>query len=227
MARVTNKLTDTAIRSSALKSGRHSDGGGLYLSVSASGSRSWVFMWVANGKRREMGLGSYPDVSLAKARTKAASCRVAIGDGRDPIAERAKETEPSFGDCADTFLESMEGSWRNDKHRAQWRMTLEVYCKPIRARRVSLIDTAAVLSVLNPIWQSKPETASRLRGRIERVLDFAKAKGWRAGENPAQWRGHLKSILPPRAVLSRGHHPAMPYAQLSCCRFGGHEVRLA
>lgn len=210
MARTLHKLTDAKAKS-ALKPGRHSDGGGLYLNVTPTGSKSWVFMWVRDGKRREMGLGAYPVVSLAAARKKAQECREDVAAGRDPIAERAKEAEPSFGECADRFLASMEASWRNEKHRAQWRMTLTEYCKPIQSKRVSQIGTDDVLKVLQPIWGSKPETASRLRGRIERVLDYARAKGWRNGENPALWRGHLKNILPPRQKLTRGHHAAMPY----------------
>jgi integrase len=214
MPRTLSKLTDSYLRSDRLKSGRHSDGGGLYLNVSTTGAKSWLFMWVRGGKRREMGMGNYPAISLAKARTQAAGNRTSVLDGRDPIAERSREADPSFGDCADAFLGSLEGSWRNDKHRAQWRMTLTVYCEKIRGRRVSEIGTGDVLTVLQPIWRDKPETASRLRGRIERVLDYATARGWRNGENPARWRGHLKSILPPRVMLSRGHHAAMPYADV-------------
>jgi integrase len=209
-----HKLTDVVAKSDRLKAGRHGDGGGLYLNVSPSGSKSWLFMWVREGRRREMGLGAYPAVTLSKARTRAAECRAAVEDGRDPIAEREREAEPTFGECADKFLASMESSWRNAKHRAQWKMTLDVYCGPIRAKRVSTIGTEDVLNVLNPIWQEKQETASRLRGRIERVLDFAKARGWRSGENPALWRGHLKSVLPARQKLTRGHHAAMPYDQV-------------
>jgi integrase len=134
--------------------------------------------------------------------------------GRDPIAERNREAEPSFAECVDQFLASMQESWRNEKHRAQWQMTLTAYCKPIGGKRVSAITTEDVLGVLSPIWQQKSETASRLRGRIERVLDFAKAMGWRSGENPALWRGHLKNILPARQKLTRGHHAAMPYADV-------------
>jgi integrase len=210
MARATNKLTDTECKA-AIKPGMLGDGGGLYLNVKSSGAKSWVVIWKQNGKRNEMGLGAYPTVKLAKARALAVECRQAVAEGRNPIAERKQEAVPSFGDCADMFLTSMEGQWRNEKHRAQWRMTLERYASPLRAKLVSDISTDDVLKVLTPIWQSKAETASRLRGRIERVLDYAKARGWRTGENPALWRGHLKNILPARQKLSRGHHPAMPY----------------
>lgn len=210
MARAHNKLTDIGCRT-ASRPGLHSDGGGLYLNVKPSGAKSWAFIWKRDGKRHEMGLGAYPAVALAKARAKAVDCRQAVADGRNPISERQKEAVPSFGECADMFLESMSGQWRNEKHRAQWKMTLERYAAPIRAIKVSDIGTDDVLKVLSPIWQEKPETASRLRGRIERVLDFAKVRGWRTGLNPALWRGHLKSILPARQRLTRGHHAAMPY----------------
>lgn len=210
MARALHKLSDAAAKATR-KAGRHSDGGGLYLNVSPTGTKSWLFMWVTDGKRREMGLGAYPAVSLAVARHKAGECRLAVAGGGDPIAARDREEVPTFGECCEKFLASMEKSWRNEKHRAQWRMTLTEYGKSITNRRVSAVHTEDVLSILNPIWLSKPETASRLRGRIERVLDFAKVKGWRLGENPALWRGHLKNVLPARRKLTRGHHAAMPY----------------
>ena len=215
MTRALHKLSDAAAKSSTLKGGRHSDGGGLYLNVTKSGSKSWLFMWQPiGGKRHEMGLGQYPSVTLAIARAKAAEYRQMVATGRDPLAEKRKEVEPTFAGCVDSFLSSMEGQWRNPKHRAQWRMTLTEYCRPIAALKVSAVGTEQVLQVLNPIWTAKPETASRLRGRIERVLDFAKVKGWRSGENPALWRGHLKNVLPARRKLTRGHHAAMPYAQV-------------
>ena len=121
MARSLNKLTDTYLRSEKLTTGRHSDGGGLYLNVTASGAKSWVFMWVVNGKRHEMGLGGYPSVPLAKARTIATANRALVAEGVDPIAARDKASEPTFSECADLFPGSMEASWRNEKHRAQWR----------------------------------------------------------------------------------------------------------
>ncbi len=212
--RALSKLTDAKVKSGGLKQGRLSDGGGLYLNVSPTGSKSWLFMWVRDGKRREMGLGGYPAVPLQKARLLADACRKSVADGRDPLAEKDKPAEPSFAECVDLFLASMDGSWRNPKHRAQWRMTLTTYCQPLQEAKVRDIGTDEVLSVLSPIWQDKPETASRLRGRIERVLDFAKVRGWREGENPALWRGHLANVLPPRRKLTRGHHAAMPYADV-------------
>lgn len=213
MARATSKLTDIECKA-ASKPGMLGDGGGLYLDVKPSGAKSWAFIWKAKGKRREMGLGAYPAVTLAKARKLAGAHREAVAEGRNPIAERQKEAEPTFAECADMFLASMEGQWRNEKHRAQWRMTLREYAQPLSAKKVSEVGTDDVLKVLNPLWKKRPETASRLRGRIERVLDFAKARGWRAGENPALWRGHLKNILPPRQRLTRGHHAAMPYGDI-------------
>ena len=232
MARNGNRLTDVKAKSDALETGRHADGGGLYLNVSKSGSKSWVFLWndKAMGKRREMGLGSYPTISLASARKLAARHRVAIADGRNPLTEKQMEKEPTFAECADLFLATMETSWRNDKHRAQWHMTLsDTYCARIRKKRVSQITTQDVLGVLSPIWNTKNETASRIRGRIERVLNYAKVKGWRDGENPAVWRGNLENVLPKRSGLTRGHHAALPYddAPSFFQALAGHEAMAA
>jgi integrase len=192
--------------------GRHSDGGGLYLNITSSGARSWVFMWKVDGKRREMGLGALRDVPLARARARAAEARQKLADGLDPIAARDNKPQVmTFGEAADALIESMSSSWRNEKHRAQWKMTLTAYCEPLRAKPVTEIGTEDVLKVLQPLWTTKPETASRLRGRIERVFDFARARGQRTGENPARWRGHLDAVLPKRARLTRGHHKAMPF----------------
>jgi integrase len=131
--------------------------------------------------------------------------------GRDPITDRNRQQEKTFGECADLYIASMEGNWRNEKHRYQWRQTLTNYCRAIRQKPVATISTDDVLQVLKPIWTTKSETASRLRGRIELTLDFARARGWREGENPARWRGHLRNVLPPRKRLSRGHLAAMDY----------------
>lgn len=211
MTRALNTLNDVKAKN-IKKAGRHSDGGGLYLNVAKGGSKSWLFMWTRDGKRREMGLGAYPAIGLATARAAATKFREVVALGGDPIADKAKEEEPTFARCAEMFLETMKSGWRNEKHQDQWEMTLgDAYCKDIRSLRVSNIGTDHVLKVLSPIWTEKAETASRLRGRIERVLDFAKARGWRSGENPAAWRGNLKLLLPSRKRLSRGHHSAMPY----------------
>lgn len=191
--------------------GRHSDGGGLYLWVrpGASGVRkSWIFRYHLHGKRREIGLGSAADVTLAKAREAAANAREAVAAGKEPLSKPSARV--TFGDVADQLVADLSPGWRNSKHAAQWRMTLTVYAADLRAMPVSDVDTAAVLKVLTPLWQEKPETASRLRARIERVLDAAKARGMRDGENPARWGNHLKLMLPKPRKLTRGHHAAMP-----------------
>jgi integrase len=215
MARTLNKLSDVAVKAEKA-SGRHSDGGGLYLNVTRSGTKSWLFMWTPKGSksRVEMGLGAYPAVSLAKARTRAAECRAMVADGLDPIAERDREAEPTFKKCAEQFIETMKVSWQNEKHRYQWEQTLGTPCELIHEKRVSLITVEDVVAVLRPIWVTKKETASRLRGRIEKVLNYAKVKGWRSGENPAAWRGNLENALPARKSADKGHHAAMPYVDV-------------
>lgn len=214
MARQVDKLTARTV--ATLKTpGRHSDGAGLYLVVDKSGAKRWVFIYRERGtsRLREMGLGSTLAVSLAKARELAAAARALLADGLDPIAARAVEasTVPTFGDYADKYVDTIAPSLRNAKHVHQWRVTLREYAAPLRSRPLDEITTADVLAVLQPIWTTKNETASRLRGRIERVLDAAKVEGLRTGENPALWRGHLSHVLPKRQRLARGHHPAMPY----------------
>jgi integrase len=213
MSKQLHKLSARSV-ATLTKPGRHSDGGGLYLNITATGARSWVFMWKVAGKRREMGLGSLRDVPLAKARERAADARQKLADGLDPIAVRDKPKVMTFGEAADALIESMSSSWSSNKHRAQWRMTLAVYCEPLRSKPVAEIGAEDVLKILQPLWATKPETASRLRGRIERVLDFARARGQRSGENPARWRGNLDALLPKRAKLMRGHHKAMPFDDL-------------
>ena len=197
------------------KPGRHSDGGGLYLSIDGDGRRRWVFMYVRRGRRVELGLGGGRDLSLAVARTEATALRAALANGEDPKVVRAKNDHiPTFGEYADAYVEAMQPSWRNDKHAAQWSMTLKTYAKPIRKQRVDEISTQDILDILQPLWKRVPETAMRLRGRIENVLDAAKAKGQRSGENPARWRGHLDQLLPKRQRLTRGHHVALPYDEV-------------
>ena len=200
------------------KPGRHADGGNLYLSISTNGGKRWVFFYRFKGGRREMGLGSAAkgQVSLAEARRAASDARALVKDGVDPLGakearKQAERTIPRFGAFADDYLATHRSKFRNEQHIAQWLATLKTYCQPIRAMRLNEIDTDAVLKVLQPIWQKIPETASRVRGRIESILDAAKAKGHRSGENPAQWRGHLKTLLPARQKLTRGHHAALPY----------------
>jgi len=214
-----NKLTATRIKN-APRPSKLGDGDGLWLYTSAKGAQSWVFIYIRNGRRREMGLGPYGrgtgSVPLPIAREKADEIRNQLGRGIDPFAERQSRrnaaNRATFGEVADALLDSMESGWRNDKHRAQWRMTLgDAYCAGLRKIPVADVTTDDVLAVLKPIWTEKAETASRIRGRIEKVLDRAKAKGQRTGENPARWKGHLDHILPARQKLQRGHHAAMPY----------------
>ena len=205
----------TARKVETAKAGKYGDGGGLQLSVSPSGARKWVLRFTWRGRAREMGLGAFPTVSLAEARAKAEDARRLARSGSDPIqASRRASAVPTFGDFADQVAAELAAGFRNEKHRAQWAMTLKVYAAPLRATPVDEIETDDLLTVLKPIWKEKPETASRLRGRIERVLSAASAKGLRDGENPARWRGHLDSLLPKRAALSRGHHAAMPFADV-------------
>ncbi len=209
--RALNKLS--AIEATKIKApGRHSDGGGLYLFIDPHGRRRWIFMYARKGKRTELGLGGGRDLSLANARAEATKLREAVAAGGDPKAERDKDVHvPTFGEWADTYVETMRPSWRNAKHAAQWTMTLTKYATPMRGKPVNEIGTQEVLDVLQGLWKRTPETAERLRGRIENVLDAAKAKGHRSGENPARWRGHLDQLLPKRQRLSRGHHKALPY----------------
>lgn len=226
MARTRNNLTAKAV--DALKEpGRHSDGGGLYLAIDGEGSsqrRRWLYLFNWNGKRREMGLGGFPAVSLKEARDARDKAEADLRAGNSPIEARdarkavqlAGPTKtPAFGEMADNLIASKESEWRNDKHRAQWVMTLERYCAPIRKKPVNEIGVDDVLLVLKPLWQRAPETASRLRGRIENVLDAAKVKGHRSGENPAIWRGNLEHLLAKRKKASKGHHPALPYSDIA------------
>jgi integrase len=218
-ARQVETLTET---------GRYSDGGNLYLFITPNGGKRWVFAYRGAAKpgsknnRYEMGLGSAgPNgVSLKEARTKAAEARRLLSSGIDPLAEKrqtekAERTIPTFGAFADQYIATHKTKFRNDKHVAQWEATLgEDYCGAIRPKPLNEIETESVLAVLQPIWTKTPETASRLRGRIENVLDAAKAMGFRDGSNPATWRGHLKSLLPARQKLTRGHHAALAYDDL-------------
>lgn len=222
MARTTSRLSARAV-ATLKKPGRHADGGGLYLAISSDGSRRrWVFLFrwkepgqAGTGKLREMGLGSASTVSLARARELAAQARAHLAEGRNPLTIRGVEKViPTFGAMAGEVVVALEIGWRNPKHRDQWRMTLTTYCEPIWSVPVDAVSTEHVLGILQPLWSKVPETASRLRGRIEKVLDAAKAKGYRTGENPARWRGHLDHLLPKRQKLTRGHHKALPYDEV-------------
>ncbi|PZP41138.1 MAG: integrase [Azospirillum brasilense] len=216
------KLSPAGVRS-LVKVGRHGDGRGLHLYVQSPQRRTWVLRYMRDGKSRDMGLGAYPDVSLAEAREKAEAARRLIRDGIDPLqARRAAEAQSAeargctFRLAAEALMADKGGGWRNEAHRAQWKSTLESYAYPkLGDTPVQEIDTAVVLEVLRPLWTRVPETASRVRGRIEAVLDAAKARGWREGENPARWRGHLATMLPaPRKVKAAEHHPSLPWQQM-------------
>lgn len=206
------------------------DGGGLYLQCTngADGGvrRSWLYRFSKNGRERQMGLGSTETVGLAEAREKAAECRKLRQAGIDPIehrkaaqAQAALEAARSmtFDECRDAHIKAHAAGWRNAKHRQQWENTLKTYCGPIFGKvAVQAIDVALVIKVLGPIWSTKPETAGRLRGRIEAILDWAKVRGLRSGENPARWRGHLDHLLPARGKVRKvKHHAALPYIQIS------------
>jgi integrase len=209
MGKLTARKVETA------KPGKYGDGGGLQLAVAPTGAKKWVLRFLWQGNAREMGLGSYPEVGLAEAREKAIAGRRLARSGVDPIAERKQDRRvPTFGKLADEVVAEQSKGFRNEKHKAQWAVTLREYAAPLRPMPVDAITTEDVLGVLKPIWTTKTETASRLRGRIERVLNAAKAKGHRSGENPAAWRGHLENLLPKRQKLTRGHHAAMPYADV-------------
>jgi integrase len=205
------------------KSGRYGDGEGLWLQVTSSGTKSWAFRYMQNGRARQMGLGSADLLSLKEAREHARQARRLLKiDGVDPLEARRQarlnaELEAAraltFQDCAQRYIAAHEAGWRNPTHRAQWKATLATYAyHEIGNLPISAIDTALVMRVLEPIWQQKPETASRLRGRIESILDWAAARSYRQGENPARWRGHLNKLLPSRRKIAAvQHHPAMPY----------------
>src|SRR5271169_2324760 len=225
MSRVIGRLTALKI-SRASKCGMHADGGGLYLQVTGTGAKSWIYRYMLRGREREMGLGSLSAVSLAVARTKATECRSLRQAGIDPIETRKKDrdqarldaaTALTFKDAATAYINAHRAGWRNPKHIWQWGATLATYANPIIGDlSVQAIDTTLVLKVLEPIWPTKPETASRLRGRIEAILDWASVRGYRKGENPARWRGHLDKLLPARSKVRKvEHHPALPYDELA------------
>lgn len=221
MARTRNRLS--AIKVSGCKNpGFYADGGNLYLKVGPTGAKSWIFRFTREKRTRDAGLGAYPTVSLVRARERADDCRRLMSAGIDPIEAREEARRnkappaPSFRACAEAYLTNQEAGWRNPKHREQWHSTLKTYVYPLLGSLpVDTITTDHVMQVLEPIWSKKPETASRVRGRIEAVLNSAKARGLRNGENPAQWRGHLDHLLPAKNKIRRvKHHTALPYRQV-------------
>lgn len=223
------KLTALAAKRTVTP-GRYGDGDGLWLQVRSAELRSWLFRFKLHGKAREMGLGTYANLSLAEAREAATACRRLVRDGIDPIERRraarieaaANANAHPFKDVAAQYIASHNAGWRNPKHGAQWTATLATYAYPIfGSSPVATVNTAAVLRCLEPIWQAKPETASRVRGRIQAVLDYAAAQGWRISDNPARWRGHLSNLLPaPRSIASVTHHAALPWGEIAAFMAG-------
>lgn len=233
MARTINKLS-AAFVAKVTKPGMYGDGGGLWLQVAKSTSRdavgtdvtkSWIFRFMLAGKSRYMGLGDLNTFSLAEARERARLARQKVADGIDPIEERraqlaARRAEDArrvtFKQAAGRYIDAHRVGWKNAKHAEQWTNTLETYAYPVIGDLdVAQVDISHVMKVLEPIWEKKTETASRVRGRIERVLDWAKARHYRDGENPARWKGHLDKLLPARSKVAKvKHQPAMAYAEL-------------
>lgn len=224
MARGINKLSAMAV-TKASKPGLYGDGAGLWLQVTPKGTKSWLFRYMLHGKAREMGLGAAHTVTLAEAREKARLCRTLMLEGKDPLEEKRSRQQQamldaaksiSFAECAESYINAHKAGWKNAKHAWQWERSLEMFASSVFGDLpVSAIDTTLVLKALEPIWTKKPETASRVRQRIEAVLDWAKVRGYREGENPARWRGHLDKLLPARSKVAKvTHHPALPYTTI-------------
>jgi integrase len=241
MAKAINKLNPRSAASAELKPGLHSDGDGLYLQITPNGARSWVFRYSLAGRIKTLGLGPFPTVSVQDARAKARKARESRLEGKDPLAEKreaaaARDAEAEqqaaearqqalvdsgaapdvFKNVAKDFITANKSQWRNPKHRQQWENTLTTYVFPvIGPKRCAEVNTDDVLSILKPLWNDKPETASRVRGRIETILNAAKVRGFRSGENPAAWSGHLALLLPPKAKVRKvKHHAALKYKEL-------------
>lgn len=224
MPRAINRLSPMKVTKTT-EPGLYGDGGGLYLQITKAGVKSWLFRYMLNGKARGMGLGPLHTIGLAEARALALDCRRQLLDGIDPIdsrnAERAAKrvaaaNEMTFEQCATTYVDAHRAGWKNAKHADQWTSTLKTYAYPVfDSFPVSSIDTALVMKVLEPIWTTKTETASRLRGRIESVLDWATVRNYRAGDNPARLKGHLDTLLPKRSRVQKvEHHRALPYSEV-------------
>lgn len=216
MAQAINRLTAAAVKN-LREPGMHADGRGLYLRIDDAGGRRWVLIFHQNGRRREMGLGG-STVTLADARRAAEEARAIVAGGGDPIAQRkalsTPRAETTFGAMAEALIEDMDAGWRGGRSRQQWTGSLKLHAAKLWSTDVADIDTEAVLKALRPIWSTKHETANRVRGRIERVLDVARVRGLRTGENPARWRGHLEILLNKPDVQVK-HHTALPYADMS------------
>jgi integrase len=224
----------TSLEITHAKPGMHADGGGLYLLVNKDKRKSWIFRYQVNGRRREMGIGPLADLTVTQARAKAEDLKALTKKGRDPLEERRQEEaetarllaeqarevvleQATFRAVAAEYMRSHGSGWKNPKHAQQWKNTLQTYAYPrIGDRPVREVTTDDVLEILKPIWMAKPETASRLRSRIELIVSYAKARGWFEGENPALWRGHLAALLPAKSKVKQvTHHAALPWAQMA------------
>jgi integrase len=223
MARTLNRLSTFKVEKSK-QPGMYADGGGLYLRVAEGGSKQWIFRYVANGRLRDMGIGPCHTLSLAEARERATEARKLRLDGIDPIEHKrtqraarqaAAEGAKTFKQCVEGFIKDNEAEWSNPKHRKQWETTLSTYVYPtLGSLPVATIDTPLVLKVVKPLWERVPETASRVRGRIESVLGWATVHHYRTGDNPARWKGLLEHALPARLKVAKvKHHAALPYAE--------------
>jgi integrase len=224
MARKIERLSPSGVEKET-KPGMYADGAGLYLLVGPTGAKSWIYRFMLNGKAREMGLGPFHTIGLADARKRALDARRQRLDGTDPLQARkdkkaAAKLEQAkaitFKACAEQYIKAHRAGWRNDKHAAQWGSTLTAYAYPtIGALPVAGVDTGLVTKILTPIWATKSETATRVRGRIESILDYATTHGWRTGENPARWKGHLDNVLPKRSSVRKvEHHAALPWGEI-------------
>ncbi len=220
-----NKLSALAVNSARTPS-YYGDGGGLWLQVSPSGTKSWVFRFTLAGRRREMGLGTVRTIALASARVKVRACRQLLLDGRDPIEARrtdriatalSQARQLTFDQCAAAYIDAHRHGWKNPKRVSQWENTIATYASPvIGALPVADVDTDLIVKILSPIWASKTETAARLRGRIESILDWATVSKFRQGENPARWRGHLDQLLAtPHKIAPVRNHPALPWHKMA------------
>lgn len=220
-----NRLAATKVKR-LNKPGRYADGAGLYLQIARAGTKSWLFQYTFNGRERQLGLGSLKTTSLADARVKAKKARTIVDDGVDPIAAKREAREQAqfeearritFEEAATDYIAAKSPEWKNAKHKLQWTASLRNYAYPmIGSKSVADINKDHVLQILRPIWSEMPETAGRLRGRIERILGAAKAAGHRTGDNPARWADHLEHSLPALGKIRNvAHHAAMPYSELA------------
>lgn len=225
MARTANKLTARQVETMT-KPGKYADGNGLYLQIAAGGSKSWLVRYMRDGKARAMGLGPVAVVPLSTAREKTLEAQRTIREGLDPIEARQAQKQEralaeakaiTFRKAAEQYIAAHRSGWKNAKHAAQWTSTLETYAYPVIGNlSIAAIDTGLVLKIVEPIWQTKTETATRVRSRIENILDWATVRGYRQGDNPARWRGHLEKSLPARSKVRKvKHHAALPYQEIA------------